>query len=95
MKCTFSELRSLEVINVEDGSKIGYVDDMEIDCDTGAVSSLIINGRARLMGIMGREEDIVIDLGDIKRIGEDTVLVSVSGKRLCKMPKKGDESLFD
>ncbi|MDE6591452.1 MAG: YlmC/YmxH family sporulation protein [Oscillospiraceae bacterium] len=95
MKCTFSELRDLEVINVEDGSRIGYVDDLEIDCDTGAVTSIIICGRARLLGLMGREEDIVIGISDIKKIGEDTVLVSVNNKRLCKMSKKDDESLFD
>lgn len=94
MKCTFSQLQSLEVINVEDGARIGYVDDMEIDCDTGSITSLIICGRPRFLGLMGREEDIVISCGDIKKIGEDTVLVSVNNKRMYKIDKNDDEKLF-
>lgn len=95
MKCTFSELRCLEVINVEDGSRIGYVDDLELDCGTGKVTSLIICGRPRLMGLMGKEEDIIIGCGDIKKIGEDTVLVSVNSRKMCKINKNDDEKLLE
>ena len=54
MKCTFSELRDREVISTSSGTRIGYIDDMEIDTESGKIKSLIICGRPRMMGLLGR-----------------------------------------
>ena len=35
METRIAELRYKEVISVEDGSRFGYVGDMEVDMDTG------------------------------------------------------------
>ena len=50
MKCTFSELRDREVISTSSGTRIGYIDDMEIDTESGKIKSLIICGRPRASG---------------------------------------------
>ncbi len=75
MKCTLTALRNKEVIDIETGLRLGYVDDVEIDTENEKVVSLIIFGRTRVFGVMGKEDDIVIKCADISLIGEDTILV--------------------
>lgn len=75
MICSARELRCKEVVNVKDGSRLGRVDDIELDTGTMQVLSLIVYGRLRFFGLLGREEDRVIPWEDIEIIGEDTILV--------------------
>lgn len=70
-----NDLRNKEVINVKDGTKLGYVDDVDVNTCTAEVLSLVVYGRAKCFGLLGREEDIVIRWSEIEVIGEDTVLV--------------------
>ena len=73
---TFSDFVSKEVINIKTGIKIGYVDDMEIHYEDACVKAIIVYGRKKLFGLLGREDDIIIRWKDIEIIGEDTILVS-------------------
>ena len=75
METRIAELRYKEVISVEDGARYGYVGDMEVDLESGQVRSLVVPGRRRLFGLLGREEDKVIPWGAVKRFGEDIILV--------------------
>ena len=95
MKCTFTELRSREVISTASGTRIGYIDDMEIDTESGKIKSLIICGRPRMMGLLGKDDDIVISCEDIVKIGTDTVLVSVKDDDLYKTNKNSRINLFE
>ncbi len=86
MICSFSGIRNKEVVNLRTGLKIGFVDDIELDSATGKIVSLIVYGKTRAFGLMGRDEDIVIKCSDIELIGEDIILVdfeeqTVSTKR--------------
>ena len=83
MQCTLTALRSKEVIDMRTGQRIGYVDDIEIDTESERVVALIIFGRQRAFGIMGRDEDIVIKCSDIALIGEDTILVKTEKESVC------------
>ena len=83
MICSFSELRNKEVVNVRTGEKIGYIDDLELDSAGGRIVSLVIYGRSRAFGLMGRDEDIVIRCSDIELIGEDTILVRFDKDAIC------------
>ncbi|MCR5121052.1 MAG: YlmC/YmxH family sporulation protein [Ruminococcus sp.] len=75
MVCTLTMLRNKEVIDVKSGLRLGYVDDIEIDTETERVTSLIIFGRPRVFGLMGREGDLIVKCAEIALIGEDTILV--------------------
>lgn len=75
MLCRMGDLRSKEVINTKDGSRLGYVCDLELDPKTGGLTAVVIYGRLRLFGLLGREPDLVIPWGDIALIGDDTLLV--------------------
>ena len=75
MECRGSELRYKEIINVSDGSRYGWVGDVEVDLDSGQVRALVVPGRLRLFGLLGREEDRVFPWEAVRRFGADTILV--------------------
>jgi YlmC/YmxH family sporulation protein len=75
MFCTLSDLRGKEVIDTAEGVKLGFADDIELDTATGELSSMVIYGTARFLGIFGREDDIHIPFTDIELIGRDVILV--------------------
>ena len=75
----FSELRCKEVIDVHSGLRLGYVCDAEFDDAEGRLISLVTPGRAKLFGLLGREDDYVIPWGCIARIGGDIILVDAKG----------------
>ncbi|MEG2143983.1 MAG: YlmC/YmxH family sporulation protein [Oscillospiraceae bacterium] len=69
------ELRSKDVVSVKTGCRLGTVGDFEIDLSTAQITALIIFGRFRCFGFLGRQKDIIIRWCDIALIGEDTILV--------------------
>ena len=64
-----------EVVNLSDGARLGYVGDVEIDVKCGKVIALVIPGRLKFFGILGREEDKIIPWDCIEKIGEEIILV--------------------
>ena len=86
MLCRVSELRYKEMINVTDGSRYGYVGDAEVDLETGQVRALVVPGRLRLFGLLGREEDTVVPWEAVRRIGADIILVQ--GEVECRPPRR-------
>lgn len=82
MLCRIDELRNKQVVCVNDGCVLGFINDIELDTDNGSLTAIIILGRLRFFGLLGREEDIIIPWRDIAVIGGETVLV------------KGDSSLL-
>lgn len=84
MKCTLATLRSKEIINIKNGSKLGYVDDIEVDTSDAKVLSFIVYGRLRFFGFFGKEDDIIIKCEDIQIVGTDTILVSVDDVEIAK-----------
>lgn len=87
METRIAQLKYKEVISVEDGSRFGYVGDMEIDLDSGQVRALVVPGRRRLFGLLGREEDHYIPWNSVRRFGEDIILVEQGLPR--RIPRRG------
>ena len=75
MDFRMGELRCKEVINVVDGSRYGYVGDIIMDLESGQLQALIVPGRLRLLGLLGREPERVFPWTSVRRFGEDIVLV--------------------
>ncbi len=76
MLARIEDLRDKEVICISDGTKVGYVCDVEIDCDNAKLVSLLVYGRLKFFGFLGREDDYIIPWTDIAVIGDDTILVN-------------------
>lgn len=75
MECRGWELRDKEIINLSDGSRIGYVGDVVVDLEQGRITALVVPGRLRLFGLLGREPDQIFPWSAVRRFGTDTVLV--------------------
>ena len=81
MKSRIADLRCKEIINVTDGSRFGYVGDVEVDLDTGQICALVVPGRLRLFGLLGREEDRIFPWESVSRVGDDIRLVETDALR--------------
>lgn len=71
-----AELKDRQVVCVKDGAILGYVGDIELDTENGKLSSLVIFGKAKGLGLFGREDDLVIPWDSIDIIGDETILVN-------------------
>lgn len=94
MNCRLVELRNKEVISCDNGCRIGCVDDLEVDTSNARVRALVIYGRLKLFGLLGRKDDCIIPWENIALIGEDTILVNFKPKNQRKPRKKGGFSKF-
>ncbi len=75
---TVSELCERSVINISGGNNLGNVDDVVFDETTATISHIVIYGRLKLFGFLGREDDTFIPWSDIKKVGEDVLLVETN-----------------
>lgn len=74
-----SDLRSLEVINIEDGRRLGTIRDIDLDIPEGKVKAIVLPGSLRFLGLFGRRDDLVVSWQRIKKIGVDVILVDLEG----------------
>ena len=71
-----SELRSKDVINVKDGKRLGYIDDIELDVESGRITALIVPvEERRIFGFLNRGDETVVEWRQIHKIGTDVILV--------------------
>lgn len=70
-----SEFQAKEVVNVENGKRLGHIGDLDVNMTTGKIEHLIIPGSGKMLGLLGRENDVVIPWRNIVRIGDDVILV--------------------
>ncbi len=86
---TISELCERSVINITSGTNLGNVNDVVFSEINAEITHLIIYGRLKLFGILGREDDTFIPWADIKKIGTDVLLVDTD---LNKLPKRDNNN---
>ena len=75
MECSINDLKSKEVIDTHTGNRLGFVYDVEIDVNSGRLVALIIPGGYRFMGMFGKDNDHIIKWEQIKKIGDDIILI--------------------
>ena len=81
MRLGFEEICEKEVVNIIDGTSFGSAGDIIFDAESRKICSLVIKGKPRFFGILGREEDIFIPWEEIETIGKDVILVKTLKKR--------------
>jgi YlmC/YmxH family sporulation protein len=80
----FSSLRDKDVINICDGKRLGFVNDMEIDSCSGKVCALIVLFDCRLLGF-GKCEELIIPWEKVSCFGKDAVLVNIGTDIYAKL----------
>ena len=78
MELSFSELRAKEVVNTQDGRKLGKVCDL-VFCYPENRWLGIVAPNGRSFGF--KRNGVFIDLKNIVKIGEDVVLVSIGSQK--------------
>lgn len=71
------DFKSKEVININDGKRLGFVQDVCADLENGKITSIIVPGGNKILNMFTNENDIVITWDKIKCIGEDIILVEI------------------
>ena len=66
-----------EVVNIVDGKRLGFVQDVTADLNSGVITSIIVPGNSKLFNVFSGNNDIVIPWQNIKCIGEDIILVEI------------------
>ncbi len=82
MRCTVTDLRAKEVVNVDNGCRLGCVTDVEIDTNTGCLVSITVFCGKGVCGFLGRGEEFTVCWKDIVVIGSDMILVRKGGSRI-------------
>lgn len=86
MGIRITDLHCKEVVCVTDGSRLGFVSDVEVELPEGRVCAIVVPGRCRFWGLFGRQEDFVIPWRYICRIGDDIILVDCKIAD-CRVPR--------
>ena len=83
---TLSELRTKEVIDVQDGKRLGRVMDLEFCSADSRITALVVPSETSfLQTLRGEKCGLVIPWASIRRIGDDVILVSTASLR-CDCP---------
>ena len=64
---TVYELCERDVVNVTTGQNLGKVDDISFEPETASITGVILYGRLKLFGLLGREEDRVFPWEAVRR----------------------------
>ncbi len=73
-----SELRQKEIVSLEQGKRLGFAIDVEINIETGHIEALILPSQAKFFGLLPKDNDIVVPWGQIKKIGTDLILIDIN-----------------
>jgi len=69
------DFKHKEVINIKNGKRLGYVQDVTADLKTGTITSIIVPGNTKFFNLFSTGNDIVIPWENITCIGDDIILV--------------------
>ena len=72
------DFKHKEVINITDARRLGYVQDVCADLETGRITAIIVPGGSnKIANFFSSVNDIVIKWEDIRTIGDDLILVEI------------------
>ncbi len=71
------DFKHKEVINITNGKRLGFVQDVSADLETGTITSIIVPGNNKFFNIFSTGNEITIPWTAIKIIGDDIILVEI------------------
>lgn len=71
-----SELQHKDIVSVDDGKKIGTIIDVIIN-ENGSLDSLIVEKSVFFISMFTSKNELQIKWNQIKKIGEDVILVTL------------------
>lgn len=71
-----SDLQEKDIVDINNGKKVGRVIDAKID-NEGKIIYLVIDSKKSIRNILSNSSDINISFNQIKKIGEDVILIDL------------------
>ena len=75
MGTRIADLQCKEVVNICDGARMGYVNDVELDINTGRLVAIVVPGPWSFSCLLSKGEEYVVPWCQIEKIGDDIILV--------------------
>lgn len=75
-----SQLRQMEVIDISEGKRLGFIGDIIFNEDFTRIESLVIPSQNGILSIFKKKDEIHIKWNQIKTIGIDIILVETHNK---------------
>ncbi len=72
-----SDLQHKDVVNINDGTKIGNIIDIRLD-EKGNMDGLIVEKSKFIISMFTSSNEVEIKWSQISKIGEDVILVSIN-----------------
>ena len=72
-----SELQRKDIVNVNDGKVIGRIIDAIINEEDGSFEGFVIEKSKYIRSLFSTEGDITIKFSQIKKMGEDVILIDI------------------
>ena len=85
---TLHDLGRKDVIRAKTGENLGRVDDIGFDAKTARIQSVILRGRCRLFGLLGRDEDLEIPWESILSVGADVIMVELPDESCSRSSRR-------
>jgi YlmC/YmxH family sporulation protein len=75
-----SQLRRMEIIDIHEGKRLGFISDITFNDDLTRADSLVIPPEGGLFTLFKKKDEIQIKWYQIKVIGVDIILVDLSAR---------------
>jgi YlmC/YmxH family sporulation protein len=94
MTSRIADLQCKEVVNVFDGARMGYVNDVELDVDNGRLCAIVVPGPWSFGSLFSKGEEYVVPWGQIEKIGDDIILVRFETPPQARQRRKEGKRRF-
>ena len=77
-----SSFKRVEVVNLYDGRRLGFVSDADVNFETGRLEAIMVAGAGKLFGASSKDSELIIPFEKIKKIGDDVIIVEIEERIL-------------
>lgn len=71
------DFKHKEVINITDARRLGFVQDVNAELNSGIITSIVVPGSSKVFNLFASDHEIIIPWSKVKCIGEDIILVEI------------------
>ncbi|WP_026286032.1 YlmC/YmxH family sporulation protein [Salsuginibacillus kocurii] len=70
-----SELETKDIVNMHTGKRLGFLQDVEVNLETGMIDGLIVGSGGKMLGWLAKDGEWMIPWSNVVKIGNDVILV--------------------
>lgn len=74
---TLSELRQMEVIDINKGKRLGFISDLIFDDNLERIEYIVIPPENAFLSLFKKRDEILISWNKVKTIGVDVILIDL------------------